>query len=82
MQSELDSLNKQYTPLNTELSLKNDMLEIERIAVEEYGMVRSDFVSAEVLSTDSENSVEVYDTKSEFGQGLSNLLGAIGIVAD
>ncbi|MBR2446786.1 MAG: hypothetical protein IKB28_09020 [Clostridia bacterium] len=82
LQSELDSLNKQYTTLNTELSLKNDMLEIERIAVEEYGMVRSDFVSAEVLSTDSENSVEVYETKSEFGQGLSNLLGAIGIIAD
>lgn len=82
LQSELDSLNKQYTTLNTELSLKNDMLEIERIAVEEYGMVRSDFVSAEVLGTDSENSVEVYETKSEFGQGLSNLLGAIGIIAD
>ena len=82
LQSELDSLNKQYTTLNTELSLKNDMLEIERIAVEEYGMVRSDFVSAEVLSTDSENSVEVYETKSEFGQGLSNVLGAIGIIAD
>lgn len=82
LQSELDSLNKQYTTLNTELSLKNDMLEIERIAVEEYGMVRSDFVSAGVLSTKSENSVEVYETKGEFGKGLSNLLGAIGIVAD
>ena len=33
LQSELDALNKQYTTLDTELSLKNDMLEIERIAV-------------------------------------------------
>lgn len=82
LQSELDALDKQYTTLNTELSLKNDMLEIERIAVEEYGMVRSDFVSTQVLSSQSENTVEVYETKGEFGQGLSNLLSAIGILKD
>ena len=76
------SLDKQYTTLNTELSLKNDMLEIERIAVEEYGMVRSDFVSTQVLTTQSENTVEVYEPTSEFGQGLSNLLSAIGIIRD
>ncbi len=82
LQSELDALNKQYTTLNTELSLKNDMLEIERIAVQEYGMVRSDFVSTQVLTTESENTVEVYDTKGEFAHGLSNLLSAIGIIID
>ncbi len=82
LQSELDTLNKQYTTLNTELSLKNDMLEIERIAVEEYGMVRADFVSTQVLSTESENTVEVYETKGEFGRGLSSLLSAIGILSD
>ncbi|MBR5881760.1 MAG: hypothetical protein IKZ16_08725 [Clostridia bacterium] len=82
LQNKLDALDKQYTTLNTELSLKNDMLEIERIAVEEYGMVRSDFVSTQVLTTDSRNSVEVYEPASEFGQGLSNLLSAIGILKD
>ena len=82
LQNKLDALDKQYTTLNTELSLKNDMLEIERIAVEEYGMVRSDFISTQVLTTDSRNSVEVYEPASEFGQGLSNLLSAIGIVKD
>ncbi len=82
LQSELDALNKQYTTLDTELSLKNDMLEIERIAVQEYGMVRSDFVSTQVLTTQSENTVEVYEPKSEFGRGLSNLLSAIGIIED
>lgn len=82
LQNELDTLDKKYTMLNTELALKNDMLEIERIAVQEYNMVRSDFVSIQVLSTESENSVEVYETKSEFGKGLSNLLSAIGIIKD
>ena len=82
LQNKLDALDKQYTTLNTELSLKNDMLEIERIAVEEYGMVRSDFISTQVLTTESENSVEVYEPSNEFGQGLSNLLSAIGIVKD
>ena len=82
LQGELDALDKQYTTLSTELSLKNDMLEIERIAVEEYGMVRSDFVSTQVLDTESENSVEVYETKGEFGKGLSSLLSAIGILTD
>ena len=82
LQSKLDALDKQYTTLNTELSLKNDMLEIERIAVEEYNMVRSDFVPTQVLTTQSENTVEVYEQKSEFGQGLSNLLSAIGIIQD
>ena len=82
LQSELDALDKQYTTLSTELSLKNDMLEIERIATEEYHMVRSEFIPTQVLTTRSENSVEVYETKSEFGQGLSNLLSAIGIIKD
>ena len=82
LQNKLDALDKQYTTLNTELSLKNDMLEIERIAVEEYNMVRSDFVPTQVLTTQSENTVEVYEQKSEFGQGLSNLLSAIGIIED
>ena len=82
LQNRLDALDKQYTTLNTELSLKNDMLEIERIAVEEYNMVRSEFVPTQVLTTESENTVEVYEQKSEFGQGLSNLLSAIGIIVD
>ena len=82
LQSKLDALDKQYTTLNTELSLKNDMLEIERIAVEEYNMVRSEFVSTQVLTTESENTVEVYEPENEFGQGLSNLLSAIGIIKD
>ncbi len=82
LQNKLDALDKQYTTLNTELSLKNDMLEIERIAVEEYNMVRSDFVPTQVLTTQSENTVEVYESKGEFGQGLSNLLSAIGIIKD
>lgn len=82
LQSKLDALDKQYTTLNTELSLKNDMLEIERIAVEEYNMVRSEFVPTQVLTTQSENTVEVYEPKNEFGQGLSNLLSAIGIIKD
>ena len=82
LQSELDTLDKQYTTLNTELSLKNDMLEIERIATEEYHMVRSEFIPTQVLTTQSENSVEVYEQKSEFGHGLSNLLSAIGIIKD
>ena len=82
LQNKLDALDKQYTTLNTELSLKNDMLEIERIAVEEYNMVRSDFVPTQVLTTQSENTVEVYEQSSEFGQGLSNLLSAIGIFKD
>ena len=82
LQSKLDALDKQYTTLNTELSLKNDMLEIERIAVEEYNMVRSEFVPTQVLTTESENTVEVYEPENEFGQGLSNLLSAIGIIKD
>ena len=82
LQDELNALDKQYTMLNTELALKNDMLEIERIAVEEYNMVRADYVSAQVLTTESENKVEVYETKGDFGRGLSNLLSAIGIIKD
>ena len=82
LQNKLDALDKQYTTLNTELSLKNDMLEIERIAVEEYNLVRSEYGPTQVLTTGSENTVEVYEPENEFGQGLSNLLSAIGIIKD
>lgn len=82
LQRELDALNKEYTMLSTELSLKNDMLEIERIATEEYNMVRSEYVSVQVLTTQSEDTVEIFEAKDEFAQGLSNLLSAIGIIKD
>ena len=61
--------------------------EIERIAREEYGMVNRDQLPKEYITPDSEDQIEIIDTKSGeaapgalmsgFAKAISNLLSYI-----
>jgi len=58
-QSMLTELMKTEKELSLKLELKNDLLEIERIATEEYGMVKNDKVVKQYINIEGEDKIEV-----------------------
>lgn len=98
---EIDDLNSELTDYNnmivemkreqTDLEIKKnsmyDLEEIERIAREEYGMVNKDQLPKQYITPDSEDNIEIIETKSSevapgalmsgFAKAISNLLSYI-----
>ena len=75
----LSQASAEVSELKSDLDVKHDLLEIRRIATEEYGMVSEEFVKMNYLILSSEESVEVYEEDREESVGLAALLSAIGI---
>ena len=65
--------------MRSELEASLDLLEIRRIAMEEYGMVEEEYVKMDYISLQTEDSVEAFEDDRSSGVGLSSLLSAIGI---
>ncbi|MBR3894929.1 MAG: hypothetical protein IKJ35_07265 [Clostridia bacterium] len=76
---QIQSTSDEVAELKSDFEVKNDWLEIRRIAMEEYGMVEEDYVKMEYISMPSEDSVEVFEEEREKQVGLSAILSAIGI---
>ncbi len=72
LKGEISQINDEITSLDLRLQNKYDLDEIERIAVEEYGMVRSDQLPKKYVSLAGDDVVEV--TKPEESSGFGNLL--------
>lgn len=65
--------------LKSELSVKNDLLQIRDVAVEEFGMVSEEYLQMDYLSLGGEDSIEVFEEEKQDSVGLAALLSAIGI---
>ena len=76
---EVSSVSGEVAELRSDFEVQNDLLEIRRIAMEEYGMVEEDYIKMQYLALSSEDSVEVYDDRREETVGLSAILSAIGL---
>ena len=79
LKDEISAMSEEVTELKSDLDVKYDLLEIRRIAIEEYGMVDEDYVRVQHMNLKTEDSVEVYEDEREDGIGLSAILSAIGI---
>lgn len=84
LKSRLNEQEEVLGALSDQLDLKNDMLEIERRATEELGMVSEKYLSGQYLGDAPEDYVEIYDEKSgeDKQSGLSALLSAFGFGSD
>jgi hypothetical protein len=81
LENKLERLESEVIDLEGKLNTKNDMLEIRRIAVEEYGMISYNYISSQYIDVKSEEKLE----KSESGNKSSWLdvfLEAIGVKKD
>lgn len=78
LRGELSDLVEKRNDLEVSLEEKNDMLEIERIATEEYGMVKSDQLTKKHISLEQEDKIEVVETEpSEDMTVVSSVMSAI-----
>lgn len=78
LNSEISTLNTEVRDLESKLESKTDLMEIRRIAVEEYGMVEEKYVQMEYLSLDSAEEIEAFERDRNKELGLSAILSAIG----
>ena len=78
LNSEISTLNTEVRDLESKLESNTDLMELRRIAVEEYGMVEEDYVKMEYLSLDSKEAIEVFERDRNRELGLSAILSAIG----
>ena len=78
LNSEISTLQTEIRDLEGKLEASADLMEIRRIAVEEYGMVEGDYLRMERLSLGSDDSIEVYEKNEDRELGLSAILSAIG----
>ncbi len=62
-QSQLTELIKTEKELSLKLEMKNDLLDIEQIATEEYGMVKSDQVVKKYINIEGEDKIEISSSK-------------------
>ena len=82
LESKLEKLDSEIIDLEGKLNAKNDMLEIKRIAEEEYGMISSNYVSSQYIDVKKEESLEKADSNRENASWLDELLRAVGIKKD
>lgn len=72
LKEELEERQALRDKLEAQLEVKNDMLEIRDIAVNEYGMVSGDFVNSEYISSEKEETNE--KVKKPGGQKFIDVL--------
>ena len=65
--------------LRSDFEVKSDLMEIRRIAIEEYGMVDEEFVKMEYMEGALEDSVESFEEAPNGEMGLDAILSAIGL---
>ena len=79
LREEIDLLAAEVSEMQADFEVQHDMLEIYRIATEEYGMVSEEYLKMYYLSLAGEDSVEVFEDKGEQTINLAAILSAIGI---
>ena len=77
--AEIAELNGEIADLKSDLESSVDLMEIRRIAVEEYGMVEEEYLRMDYIALDSSDAVEIFEKEKDKSVGLSALLSAIGL---
>lgn len=82
LEDKIEELEAIRDDLNTDLELKNNMLEIKRIAVEEYGMISGEYAASRYLDITEEEKIENFENADKEESLFNQLLRAIGLIKD
>jgi hypothetical protein len=82
LEKEIEKLEVVRDDLATDLEVKNNMLDIKRIAVEEYGMISGDYANSRYVDVTEEEKIEIIDTNEKEDNLLVKILRAIGLMKD
>ncbi len=78
LQKEVDVASAEVAELRSDFETQYDLMEIRRIAMEEYGMVEEEYLKSHYAPIGSEDSVESFEDDRPTSAGLSSILSAIG----
>lgn len=76
---QITDLREEVTDLRATLETSVDLVELRRIATEEYGMVGEEYLKMDLIVLDRDEIAEVKGEKKRDGIGLAGLLSAIGL---
>ena len=82
LKDEIEELKDVQNDLEGDLVVKNDMLNIKDIAVNQYGMISSDYATSRYLDVSEDERIERHDGNEKTDSLLTRLLKAIGLVED
>lgn len=78
LKREMTALTGEVSELRSDLAMENDLLAIRNVAVNEFGMVKEEYVRMEYLSVNEGDTIEVFEEEREQSIGLSAILSALG----
>lgn len=82
LEYQIELLEKSKNDLEGKLVEKNNMLDIRRIAVEEYHMISSSFATSKYIDVTEEEEIRLFDKRDSEDSFLKTILKAIGLIAD
>ena len=82
LENDIEELQEVKEDLSADLEVKNNMLDIKRVAVKEYNMVNRDYVTSIYIDVTEDEKIEVYDESADGDSFLTTILKAIGLIGD
>lgn len=82
LEYQIELLQESKNDLEGKLVEKNNMLDIRKIAIEEYNMINSAFATSKFVDVTNEEEIKLFDKNDGEESFLKTILKAIGIVAD
>ena len=82
LEDDIEELMEVRDDLSANLDVKNNMLDIKRMAIEEFNMISSDYAKSIYIDVKEDEKIVLYD-KNWVGESIfETLLKAIGIIRD
>ena len=82
LEERIESLNVEIRDLEGKLEVKNDMLDIYRIATEQYGMISEDYASSRYVDVREDEQIQSVESSGKKSSWLDELLRAMGFKKD
>ena len=82
LEGEIEAIEYDKNDLEGKLNMKNDMLHIKDIAVNQYGMISGDYSASKYIDIKDDEKIVIYDEAEKSESLLTKLLKAIGLLED
>lgn len=82
LEDRIDALTVEINDLEGKLEVKNNMLDIKRIATEQYGMISAEYASNRYVDIRDVETIKKHDASFFDESWLSELLRAIGLIEE
>lgn len=82
LEDRIDALTVEINDLEGKLEVKNNMLDIKRIATEQYGMISAEYASNRYVDIRDVETIKKHDASFFDESWLTELLRAIGLIEE